>query len=262
MSGDGLERLVKPGDVLFVRGTGGLADIGATGGLFGHVLVAVAPPRVIDKHSEEAREFEPVWPNYESQVWRVRTIECCRQEKGLHQSEMLIRIEQSTGRLYLIGELTDSGELTSTDEPVEIYQSPPQLRVGLRLDLMAEVLADMKSHSADWSFATAVRAIMLSAKAFTQSNRAALMNEIQECWSADPICTSIVIAFWQRYLCKLACAAALDPIELIFGCMPLKADRGLPGDLTSAMRKCGWTHVTKIPMSARSFACGRLSISL
>lgn len=250
----GLAHMIAPGDVLFVRGTGGLALIGTTRGLMGHMLVVLEAPCRVPNGSAEALDLESVWPRGLTEAWRVRTLESCRQENGLHQTDLLLRIDSKTGRLALIGEVNSRGELGSTDEPVEVWQSPQHLRTGFRPDLMAEVLHDMQKCSADWSFATAARAIFLSAKAFSATRGAALMDEIKACWTADPICTSIVIVFWQRYLCKLARITTQHPAELIFGCMPLKADRGLPGDVIAAMRECGWVRVTRVPRM-RNITC-------
>jgi len=246
-AGNQLERMIEPGDVLFVRGSMGLAAIGTTCGFMGHVLVVVTSPKRILRHSVEAREFENIWPEDSAVIWRVGTIECTRQEKGLHEAEMLIGVKPCTDQLVLVGELSGSGQLFANNEPVEAWQSPIRLRAGLRLDLIAETIADMRAHAANWSFATAARSVFMSADSFTQIESTAIMHEIKKCWVAEPICTSVVIVFWQRYLCKVAVAASLDPLELIFGCMPLKADRGLPGELTLAMRKCGWNEVTIVP---------------
>lgn len=69
----------------------------------------------------------------------------------------------------------------------------------------------------------------------------------------DPICTSVVIMFWQRWLCKLASVLAAQQetaeetsSDLILQWFPLKADRSLPGPLLDTMLRCGWTKRTVI----------------
>merc|ERR1712070_1180888 len=105
---------------------------------------------------------------------------------------------------------------------------------------MHEVLAEMKRCEANWSASTAARAFMQmawgSAKLLPGRSSAELLEEIHSCWKMEPICTSVVVTFWQRYLCKLAMAATMsrgfhvDPAELVLKWMPLRADRVLPGE--------------------------------
>ncbi|CAK0865334.1 unnamed protein product [Prorocentrum cordatum] len=76
---------------------------------------------------------------------------------------------------------------------------------------------------------------------------------VRASWTREPICTSIIIVFWQRYLCELAaatqgeCAPSLSGLDLILQWMPLKADRGLPGDLLGVLRSRGWACVSQVP---------------
>merc|ERR1712146_658240 len=74
-----------------------------------------------------------------------------------------------------------------------------------------------------------------------------LMDKVHGYWESAPICTSIVTAFWQRYLCKFAHATGQCEANLILKWMPLKADRVLPGELVDTMQKCGWMLVTHVP---------------
>jgi hypothetical protein len=116
----------------------------------------------------------------------------------------------------------------------------------------------MKKLEASWSMATAMRAVFMSAKMDVCTDDTQLMKDIQSSWGAEPICTSVVIVFWQRYLTKLAqstsvvdgqCATAQadsKAVELIRQVMPVKSDRGLPGDLQSAMTSCGWSQLENV----------------
>jgi len=133
---------------------------------------------------------------------------------------------------------------------VEIWRSPAGLRECFQLDIMELVLSDMRRHEACWSFATAARAMLLSARHFRSTDREDLLEEIQDCWLSKPICTSVVIIFWQRYLCRLAEAANRSESELILHWMPLKADRVLPGELINVMIESGWKPVRKCPQHA------------
>jgi hypothetical protein len=110
---------------------------------------------------------------------------------------------------------------------------------------MQEVLEKMRSSDASWSWSTAVRAFLFSADVSEDHESSAnSMREIRACWKSDPICTSVVIVFWQKYLCKLAeLHTGSDAMDWILRWMPVKADRALPGELLSAMERCGWIVV-------------------
>ena len=48
---------------------------------------------------------------------------------------------------------------------------------------------------------------------------------MEACWNSNPICTSVIIVFWQRYICKLVKCGLMsaDVVDLIMKFMPLKA---------------------------------------
>lgn len=249
-----------PGDVLFVRSSGylaGLAQVGSAGGVAGHVMLVVAPPRVVLRGSADADQFEVLWPAGDvDEIWRVQILESLRGETGLHELEVLLHVEPRTGQLIIFGDLSsDCLELGQMDgEVVELWQSPEMLHNLLQPELVAQVLADMKKCAASWSLTTAIRAVFMSANAFNGSDSTDLLGEITDCWHVDPICTSVVIVFWQRYLCELACTPNSQPqaqsqracLDLILKWMPLKADRGLPSELLHTMHSCGWVKVQKM----------------
>jgi len=215
---DSLELLLAPGDVLSVRGTHCLSAIGRAGGIMGHVMVVVAPPLAIRRQSAEAARLMPLWPEEGTtpMLWQVPTLESMNGECGLHRAKTL------------------------------------ELRSRLCLDLMGEVVCEMMARNASWSLTTAARAVLTSAKVTIDKTPAEVMEEIFQSWEAEPICTSIVISFWQRYLCKLAGVARgkgnpQTAVSLIIKWMPLKADRGLPGELLRTMQSVGWVLMTQVP---------------
>jgi len=165
---------------------------------------------------------------------------------------MLLYVQPKTGRFSLIGELSSDGSTLSLfeSEAVELWQSPVEVRSQFRVDIMGQVLTEMKAAEQSWSYATAARAVLKSAALRGRKNRATLLRDMQECWDEAPICTSIVIIFWQRYLCHFAHAVGQRELDLVLKWMPLFADRGLPGDLTSSMKKCGWTCLDKLKTNA------------
>lgn len=249
-----LQLIVSIGDVLYVKGDGQITELGTTGGWLGHVLVVRGEPKLVSRQWFEEWGVNVAWPSKSvTHLWMVPTIESTRCADGLHRCEMLVHI-QSDGRLVLLGELgiTDDNTLDFSQidaEAVEVWQSPAELRSELRVDCIQDVLTDMVSSEASWSLTTAARAIFKSAKL---SRRRDLLGKVQGYWDSAPICTSVVISFWQRYLCSFARATGQRETDLILKWMPLKADRVLPGELMDTMRKCGWRNVKRVPKTQPS----------
>lgn len=275
-----LNLAMAPGDMLFVRGTGGLAEIGTTGGYFGHVMLILRPPRRIEKGTEDAYRFENVWPKAVQEIWMVRTVEATRHREGLHEADMLVHVSNAR-RLKLIGEIAeDVGEILMSGEGLELWQTPPELRAQLQRHeewVITAVLEEMRGQVANWSWATAARAVMRSANHFEASadpdgdlhDSQGFMEHIQEAWESDPICTSVIITFLQSCLFKIGKAEEAHSrasrrlqkgndsegnqvtedesyhelhagANLIHKWLPLKADRSLPGDLLETMKGKGW----------------------
>merc|ERR1712032_1320955 len=164
---------------------------------------------------------------------------------GLHQCDVLLRLEPTTCCPHLVAELTDEPYemiIFDSNEPVEIWQSPPALRADFRPTILATVLESMSIGLADWSRLTAARAVFRQAslRRSDSSTDSELLDEVSDCWDVAPICTSVVVVFWQRYLCEYARATGTSEMDLIMKIMPLKADRALPGDLLTTFRTCGW----------------------
>lgn len=232
---------ISPGDVLCVRGEDRISAIGAVGGFMGHVLVAMSLPRPVSWFGSEADDLRCLWPHRDiSLVWRLTTMESSRRNRGLHLTEMLLQ-QDCGGQLRLIGENRQNSEYIEYDDPVEVWQAPAELRAQFRMDIMVQVVEDMKVNEASWSLSTAARALFLLAGVGGRTDRSAVLQELQDCWMKEPICTSVVITFWQRYLCKLSAITLQDPADLVIKWMPLKADRALPGELLGTMLRVGWT---------------------
>jgi len=251
-----------------------LSRIGGSGGFMGHVLLAAGTPTCVQKHSPEAEMFLRVWPTKceVSCIWLLRTIECTRGTSGLCEQQVMLYIDAHSRELICFGEVherEDCIELIEIDndtpQVVELWCFPRELRQVVFPDLMEETLTDLKSQDASWSWATAVRAFVLPGQLTVPNVAAAagpsivqgpeVLEEIQKCWAAEPICTSVIVAFWQRYFCRLAQSSIsrLDDdtlgLDMILKWMPLKADRVLPGELLVALRSHGWEIFTSIPMT-------------
>lgn len=249
---DDVLNVVSPGDVLYVKGTGGLANLGTTGGFAGHVLLALSQPFRIDLDSAEAQELpDNVWPQLKTpvnEIWSVRTMESTRRAAGIHVSDLLFCVDPVTRDILIVGDRSvDREDYGVADlERIEVWQSPQRFRSDLRVDFMADVVEEMRGRSSSWSITTAARAIFYSAAAFNNTNRALLLDELRACWGKDPICTSVIIVFWQMYLCKIAEETGQRAIDYIMQLMPLKSDRVLPGELLSSMKLCGWTNTCRV----------------
>jgi len=176
-------------------------------------------------------------------------------------------VEQNTGKLMLLGEVTLDDEIGMPDtaEPMELWQSPSELRAHLCPELMAEVVDDMRKSLSSWSAATAARAVGVAAWMGSRTlsgNHDKIMQDMGTCWHNEPICTSVVIIFWQRYLCAFANLVnqgrrddeAICCSEMILRFMPLKADRVLPGQLMKTMAASGFVPLARMPQIFQSVA--------
>jgi hypothetical protein len=238
---------LSTGDVICVKGSvEGIMRLGATGGYMGHVLLVLAPPVGVQRNSVEAAPYKYVWPRNARMLWVVRTGESCRDAEGFHETDLLLHVDR-TGHVLIIGEVTNRGEesedLIQYEIPAkaQLFCCPSDLRSHCRLSSMNEVLDQIRNREASWSWGTAVRAFLFSADVSEGWDPDANLKDIKKCWQSAPICTSVVIIFWQQYMCKLA---HLDgdshAMDWILEWMPVKADRTLPGELLSTMERCGW----------------------
>eukprot|EP00419_Tripos_fusus_P073410 CAMPEP_0172875628 /NCGR_PEP_ID=MMETSP1075-20121228/102224_1 /TAXON_ID=2916 /ORGANISM="Ceratium fusus, Strain PA161109" /LENGTH=179 /DNA_ID=CAMNT_0013726743 /DNA_START=1 /DNA_END=536 /DNA_ORIENTATION=+ len=150
-----LQGVIEPGDVLFVKGTGGLLELGTAGGVMGHVMLVIKGPERIGSNSDHARPLKSVWPAGVQEIWKVRTLESARGRAGLHEANLYLYVEPGTATLILLGELSDK-EFDYSNEATELWQSPPELRLRLSDGTVQEVLGDMKEQnaSANWSWTT------------------------------------------------------------------------------------------------------------
>jgi len=267
-----LEMLMVPGDVLVVCGQGHLFEIGTIRGFMSHVmLVTGAPVRVPPSVLAKLRAL---WPDgCLPETWRVPTLECTRSVAGMHSAEMLLAVTPRDRQLRILGELDKAGQVTLCCGMVELWQSPENLRTELRADIIESIVAGLSASQDCWSAATAIRAAVMSSGPIEKNTAVETLQEIQACWYKPPICTSVVVTFWQQYLCLLAALPAMDfldlkqqqeqqhvqqepnstehvstrAVESIFKFMPLLADRTLPGDLVRSMRECGWVCLPYLP---------------
>jgi hypothetical protein len=245
--------LLCPGDVLNIAGGqhfDAVRRLGSSGGYMGHVLVVVGHPTLIKRQSSEGMLYQSFWPVGVDHIWRLSVIESCSSMPGLHETGLLLYVRES--RLRACGE--DDGTTVSEYEEhddIHVWCAPSTLRgSSFRIELMDEVLTAMRACQHNWSISTAVRAYLLSAELSQDSQWPNAMQEVEDAWTVEPICTSIVVIFWQRYLQKLAKSNCEDPLTCILQHMPLRADRVLPGELLVKMLSCGWSTWQVVPAPA------------
>jgi hypothetical protein len=225
--------------------------VGTAGGKFGHMMLIVEKPRRVTLNSDFGRWLQPVWPDGARELWLVQALEITRCRPGLHSADLLLLGgHHHNGSLTLLGEIYD-GNADMTDQVVEVWQIPENIKSTFSEVLFRETLEDILcSGSKGWSWTTAARSVLkCESHCLLDPTMQAesLLHHLKEAWDADPICTSVVVAFWQRYLVKFAKVnypPELNDVkaaELILQCMPLKADRCLPSDVMRAMDRCGWS---------------------
>lgn len=261
---------MAPGDVLLVQGNGGLMRLGTASGLMGHVMLVASWPQVVHKDSEFASQLEVCWPAGVEELYRMNALECSRNREGLHEADVLVFADPRTGVLTLLGEV-EVNHVEVCNENVELWQPPADLRAAVTPAIIDETVRDMKaSSSASWSWATAARALLKSTAGTPNDElfswtpgdeEEGVLQEMRQSWATAPICTSVVISFWQRVICQVApriaegsvrreassglthvSMQAAPMVGLILRWMPCKADRSLPGTLVESMRRCGWTR--------------------
>lgn len=239
-----LAALIVPGDVLLCRGTGRIMAIGANGGLTGHVMLATHRPTWIAAKSAEAARYQAVWPSGVSRLLKVFVAESTRDQPGLHLGAVFL--QESEGKLLIVAEenqLRHTPELVCMERPevMEVFTCPAEHRGSFQPEIFEAVLHGLYCALGDWSKLTAARAVLRPAVVVEMDED--VLADLVGCWSAAPICTTVIIQCWQRYLLAYAKASGQSAVRLIGACMPLKSDRALPGELESVMKSCGWTQL-------------------
>lgn len=239
---------MTPGDVLCIRGRGDVQAIGRTGGFLGHVLIVVEHPIRVFRHTVDGRELESVWPSSsDAIVWKVPTLESTRGRAGLHRAEMVLQLDPTSRRLLPIAEMVEVSEHrielgAMHDEVAEHWRCPAELRSSMHPDLFQQAMEELYEADASWSYTTAARAVLRSA-VLPELDSASLLDIVETSWQAPPICTSVIISLWQRYLCMVARRRGggdMEAAALLRRWMPLLADRALPGELLQVMEAQGW----------------------
>eukprot|EP00439_Symbiodinium_sp_Y106_P049294 s4575_g6.t1 len=115
----------------------------------------------------------------------------------------------------------------------EFYMAPSELRQCFSHLVMCHVLRDMTRQRGKWALSTALRAALCWACPLCPQG----LGETPPLpgWQSQPICTSVIICFWQRYL------LTLSPQQHVSAFLPrIKADEALPTVLRAELLRCHW----------------------
>lgn len=235
----------------FVGREHALSRLGAQGGFMGHVVLAVSVARPVSPLSDVGKAFKLFSKG--NPLYMLDVAEVTRGRAGLSENT-LVFYTTLEGRAYSCGEI-DGAEICVFEDPEEMNIWLSQSKLGdsdCRRELMQEVLKDMRQSQQSWSWSTAVRAFLLSGELSHRAGAPATLKQVQDGWEAEPICTSVVVTFWQKYLYRLAEIQRADPLDMILNHMPLQADCVLPGELLCLLQSKGWILLDPEPMRQMS----------
>lgn len=255
---DALELLLAPGDLLVVPPSDGT----------GRLRLCLSLPRRIRHQSAEAQSLSMIWPSSNigpasgavAEIWSIRSLESSRRQPGFREIQTLLFVDRGAGiagSLTVVGELDELGEVAvARHEVVSIWQSPLELRMQLRLDLMMQTVTDMGCEEVDLNSITATCSLLRPPQLSSRIDATMQLAEIQACWrQAPPIGSGspfVAIAFWQRYLCRLdksnsQNAGETDHLEFILRCFPMRADRATLPEFLSMLQSTGWVSMSQLP---------------
>merc|ERR1712232_753404 len=124
-----------------------LTRVGSSGSTLGHVMLATSRTRRVYAGTEESAKLSAVWPSPSiDAVWLVGTAECKRAARdGIHVSCHILYLDESGEIMTAAEELEGQFLKFTTPMKVEVWQSPQEMRNNLHIDIMREVLADIRA---------------------------------------------------------------------------------------------------------------------
>ena len=198
------------------------------------------------------------------EVWMVRVLESTASYHGVSWCTAALAAFPSKPGLYMFGELYDNevaegswDNWWSTWPPqrFEILQAPAPARCLMTspgmLDKFQSACIQTKDATrspptSDWSMRTAVVSFFLS-PCKSRLRRSPQPEALKKHWAVPPICTSVCIEAWQRFL--LASAATDEQgCKWILDVVPFRAGRTLPRDFLRVLDERGWRRLTDLPL--------------
>lgn len=121
----------------------------------------------------------------------------------------------------------------------------------VRLDWKAFHMAiwEVEQQKLQWSLRTAARAVMqgshIDKDKYTGAvGRTRLAAELRDIWERDPICTTVPIRVWQRYIFSIWDNDDVSAAEEVLRVMPCRGDRTLPSELWRILKETKlWSEV-------------------
>lgn len=145
-------------------------------------------------------------------------------------------------RIMVLNSPLKAADEAISDTADDVLASQDQRRV--RMDWKAFQLAvkEVEQQQLSWSLMTATRAVMCKAHMTDeeyagQAGRRRLVAEIRDLWERDPICTTVPIRVWQRYLFLVWQGDDVAAADEVLRLMPCRGDRTLPSVLWRVLRE-------------------------
>jgi len=118
-------------------------------------------------------------------------------------------------------------------------------------------VVEVEQQKKGWSLRTASRAVVSKAVGASRLARdeyageaeaTRLASELRAHWACDPICTTVPIRVWQRYIFKIWDGDDVAAASEVLRVMPCRGDRTLPSELWSTLLESGlWSEVVLVP---------------
>mmetsp|Transcript_11185 Transcript_11185/g.31266 ORF Transcript_11185/g.31266 Transcript_11185/m.31266 type:complete len:592 (-) Transcript_11185:5-1780(-) len=135
---------------------------------------------------------------------------------------------------------------------VATFRRKPVWSPGLNSGLLMAVVLEVESHRLQWSLATATRAVLCRSRLSPadypgEQGARRLAEELRASWEGSPICTTVPIQVWQRYIFAV-CGSDVDAAVEVLRIMPCHGGRTLPSELWLNLLDTGlWKEVHLSP---------------
>jgi len=135
---------------------------------------------------------------------------------------------------------------------VATFRREPVLSPGLNSGMLMAVVLEVESHRLQWSLATAKRAVLCRSRLSPadypgEQGARRLAKELRASWEGNPICTTVPIQVWQRYMFAV-CGSDVDAAVEVLRIMPCHGGRTLPSELWQNLLETGlWKEVHLSP---------------
>jgi len=202
----------------------------------------------------------------EAEVWACKTIESTGLEEGheyhWHSAYTFFSRDKHSKTLELVGDITEGDdEVCVAEEPVRCKVLLHPLRTefggqGLDGDIFRKIVHELEIVSKAWSISTCTKAF-LSRMFFTwqgginpenyktEKAKEDLMESLQNSWVIAPICASVPVKVWQRYIQETS-VDTVAAADLILSNMPLHCQCVVPSIMIKRLSEEGWVLIDNL----------------